>query len=277
MFRRILAWALIVLATLLLIVSIAGIAAIWIYRVPLTNRAVAQLQQVDEQLTQAKAALDNGKSELERTLRIVNAAQDSLALVSKQMSDAKALTDQVNSLLTDRLMPGLQSTRGQIDQLRSTLQQLRDSLKALNSVPFLNLNLPGDQLLADIVNGVDSLDHDIASAESLTQQASTFVGDSSYLLGGNLSETKQHIQSLLDTVNEYDGKVTGWQTEVRSLIVSLPSWINDAAIGLTIFLLWFGLSQFGLILHGLALREGKDPLAVLRRLSRPRGRGAYVD
>jgi hypothetical protein len=36
-------------------------------------------------------------------------------------------------------------------------------------------------------------------------------------------------------------------------------------VGLTIFLLWFAVSQFGLLLHGLSLQQGGDPFAVIRR------------
>jgi hypothetical protein len=41
-------------------------------------------------------------------------------------------------------------------------------------------------------------------------------------------------------------------------------WIDRASAILTIFLLWFGFSQFGLLLHGLVLWRGYNPLVVLR-------------
>src|SRR5512142_834397 len=128
MYRKILSWAFIVLGTLFLILSIVGIAAIWIYRVPLTNQGLARLEQVDKELTQAQTALDNGKAELERTLRIVEAAEKSLASLKAELSSAKALTDQANGTLTGTIIPGLQSTRGKVTQLRGTLEGLRNDL-----------------------------------------------------------------------------------------------------------------------------------------------------
>ncbi len=265
MVPRFLSRALIVLSALLLVLSVAGIAAIWIYRVRVTNEALSRLETIDRQLTQAQTDLDNGKSELERTLRIVDAAQTSLDSLKQQLVTAKQLPDQVNGVMTTDLIPGLQGVRGKIDQLRGTIQSLRENLKALNSVPFLNLNLPGDEFLAGLINDVDGLDKQIAAAQQLTQQASTFTGDASYLMGGDLSDTKQHLQNLLNVVTEYDQRVSGWHAQVGSLIASTPRWINESAVGLTLFLLWFGISQFGLILHGLAMEQGGNPLAVLRR------------
>ena len=49
------------------------------------------------------------------------------------------------------------------------------------------------------------------------------------------------------------------------MLEKTPGWIDQASIGLTIFLFWFGLSQFGLLLHGLNLQRGADPLYVLRK------------
>jgi len=45
----------------------------------------------------------------------------------------------------------------------------------------------------------------------------------------------------------------------------LPTWIDRTSISLTLFLLWFGLSQFGLLLHGLSIRRGNNPLEGLHR------------
>ncbi len=277
MYRKILAWAFINLGTLFLVLSVVAIVTIWVYRQPLINQTLSRLEAVDNELTQAQTALDNGKTELQRTLRIVDAAQTSLDSLKQQLVTAKQLADQVNGMLNTQLMPGLQGVRGKIDQLRGTLTSLRDNLKSLNSVPFLNLNLPGDQFLAGLINDVDSLDKEIGDVQQLTQKAATFTGDASYLMGGNLSDTKQRLQNLLDVVTEYDQKVGGWHAQVRSLIASTPRWINEAAVGLTLFLIWFGISQFMLIAHGLAMRQGTDPFAVFRRSRGSRDQEGYVD
>jgi hypothetical protein len=49
------------------------------------------------------------------------------------------------------------------------------------------------------------------------------------------------------------------------VIDSVPLWIDRASIILTIFLAWFGFSQFGLLLHGLNAWKGGNPLNALRR------------
>ena len=94
---------------------------------------------------------------------------------------------------------------------------------------------------------------------------SLFVSDTSYLLGGDLTETRQSLQNFLTAIMDYHGKVTGWREQAADLMEGTPRWIDQATIGLTIFLFWFGLSQFGVILHGLHLLRGGNPFLVLRR------------
>ena len=58
--------------------------------------------------------------------------------------------------------------------------------------------------------------------------------------------------------------MTGWRRQVAELKAKAPAWIDRASIGLTIFLTWFALSQFGMILHGISMQHGDNPLWVLR-------------
>lgn len=265
MAKRLLIAAIIVLSSLMFVASLIGMGAIWIYRKPLTQNILTRLQYVDAELSNAQAAIEMAKGELERTLRLVDDAEVALAQVKQQAEQAKQLLNTVNGTLNQDLIPGLQTTRDRIEQLRGTLQSLRDTLGKVNQIPFLNITIPGDDVLANIISGVDSLDAQIKSVQELAQKASTFTGDTSYLFGGDLNNTKQHIQTLLDSVTAYDVKITGWRVQVEGFMQVVPDWINTAAVLLTIFLIWFALSQFGLLLHGFSLQRGGNPLAVLKR------------
>jgi TolA-binding protein len=264
MARRILSGTLIALSSILFVASLVGLVMLWVYKAPLTDRAIFQLKEIDTELTQAQTALQNAKTEIERTQRIVDTAEKSLSSLKDQLAQAKTLFGGVNGTLDNQLMPTLQASRDKISQVKGALVSLRASLKQINSLPFLNLSLPGDETLLSLINLADSTDAQIAQAENMVQKASTFVNDASYLMGGDFTETKQNLQNFLKVVTEYDQKITGWRAEVAMLLDSLPGWINAASIILTIFLLWFAFSQVGLFLHGLNAWRGGDPLAVAR-------------
>ena len=261
MTRKIIALILIVISAVMLGLSIAAIALIWVYKEPLVQTSTGQLRAVDTELNQAHAALQNAELELERTLRAVEAAEQSLAALKAEFVQVKTLFGDVNGTLQSQLLPGLKNSRAQIDQAKSSLLDLQASLKKLNDIPYLNINLPGDQVLANLIAGAGSLDTQIAQVQTMVDKASSFMGDASYLMGGDFTETKNNLQNFPAVVKEYDLKLTGWHNQLAFMIDALPGWIETACSGLTIFLAWFGFSQVSLILQGLRLQSGKLPQA----------------
>jgi hypothetical protein len=267
MARKILITALIVISSTLLVLSVLGIVLAWVYNEPLTRETTSRLGAVDAQLVQIQTDLRNAKSEVERALRIIQSAEDALAALTQQTTDTKTLLEDVNATLDDKLIPGLKATRTNITGVRKTLEDLRATLKQVNDLPFINLNIPGDELLLSIIGQVDSLDGEIVNVQDLAQRASTFMSDTSYLLGGDFAETKQKLKDLVLVLNDYDKKISDWRGQIETVIESAPRWIDNASLSLTVALLWFGFSQFGLILHGLSMKRGIDPLDVLRTKS----------
>jgi chromosome segregation ATPase len=263
MARKILAGILIGLSGLLLIASVAGVAAAWVYNQPLTQEASARLAAIDKQLLDSQTSLKLAEGELQRALRIVDAAQSALEKLSSQTSSASDTFAGMKDTIDNQLLPGLEKTRTQVDTARTTLQNIQGVLNKVNTIPLLNVQVP-DNLLQGLIDATNSIDTQIASAQALATQASTFAGDTSYVLGGDLTETIGNLQTMLTTLQDYDQKITAWRSQLAYLQKSLPGWIDTASIALTVFLLWFAFSQFGLILHGLSLWRGGDPLNGLR-------------
>ncbi|HXQ34261.1 MAG TPA: hypothetical protein VN843_09630 [Anaerolineales bacterium] len=256
--------ALIVLGTIFLILSLVGVVAAWVYNEPLTHEATSRLTDINTELSQAQIGLQSSQQELERALRIVDATEAALEKLAGQSTGPKGLLESIQGTLDDRLLPELKTTRERLIAASNTLKTLRNTIEGLGS--FIPVDLTGpDQILADLIDSANSLDSEIANIELVAKQVSTFLSDSSFLLGGDLNETRKSLEAFLATTQEYDKKVTEWRKQVADLIEKTPKWIDQASIILTIFLFWFGLSQFGLILHGLSIRRGHDPFDVLRR------------
>ena len=263
MFRNVFARILIVLSSIFLLLSVGGIAAAWIYNEPLTSGTTSRLREIDNELALAQTTLDSTHAELERALHLVDTAQTALEKLAEQSTSAESLFEGIQSSLDDRLLPELKTTRERIDAARTALEDLRGLLRTLGSLPFIGIDIP-DQIITDLIDSANTIDSEIANAEEVARQASTFVNDTSYLLGGDLTETRDSLQTFLAAVEEYQAKAADWRAQVADLIGRTPVWIDRASIGLTIFLFWFGLSQFGLLLHGRMILRGMNPLDVLR-------------
>ena len=71
MLRRIFAGILILLSAILLVLSVAGIGAIWYYNEPLTREVTGQLKAVDVELGLAQSTLQSSEKELEDRKSVV--------------------------------------------------------------------------------------------------------------------------------------------------------------------------------------------------------------
>jgi chromosome segregation ATPase len=263
--RKILAGLLIAISAIFLLLSIVGIGAIWFYRGSVTREATGRLTEIDAELAQAQATLQSTEKELQRALRITDAAQTALEKMAQQTGSAQNLFDSIQSTIDDKLLPDLRTTRQRIDSARTTLESLQSLLKGVSGlVPGLDLNAP-TKTLADLIASTHSLDDEITNVEALATRASTFVSDTSFLLGGDLTSTRTSLKNFIVYTQDYQKKVAGWREQDKYLLENAPRWIDRALIILTLFLLWFGFSQFGLLLHGLSIRRGEDPFYVLRK------------
>jgi hypothetical protein len=272
MARKWISGSLVALSAVFFGLSLAGIIAIWTYQAAFSQAIHARLLGADAELAGVQTDLQNARGELERTLRIVDSAEAAMTGLKNQLTQARELFGVVNGTLDRQLIPGLKASREKIEQAKSSLESLRASLQQLSTLPFFGISLPGDALLGDLIASAASIDAEIARVQDLAQKASTFAGDSAYLLGADFSETKQNLQKFLGVVNAYDLKIGGWRAQVQSLAAALPRWVLSAAILLTVFLAWLAFSQFGLYLHAVNIRRGGDPLDALRP---PEGPDSY--
>ena len=264
MIRRIFAGILILLSAILLLASIVGIGATWYYNEPLTREVTGQLKAVDGELALAQATLKSSEKELQRALRIVDSTQEALEKLTGQSESAESLFDRIQGTLDNRLLPELKTTRTRIEAARATLENLQTILASVSSfIPGVNLNIP-ETTLTDLIASAKSIDGEIANMEVLATQASTFVADTGYLLGGDLTQTRDSLQNFLSAIQDYEKKVTRWREQGADVLANAPKWIDQASIILTVFLLWFGISQFSMLLHGLAMQRGANPLLAVR-------------
>ena len=61
MVQKIFSASLIVLSTILLLLSLVGIGAVWYYKGPLTDEALARLGEVEQELAQTQSALQDAR------------------------------------------------------------------------------------------------------------------------------------------------------------------------------------------------------------------------
>jgi hypothetical protein len=264
MVRRIFADILVLLSAILLVLSLVGIGAILYYNEPLTREATGRLTEIDQELALAEATLKSSEEELERALRIVDATEETLQQLAEQTGTAENILETLQSTLDDRLLPELKTTRSRLLEARTSLETLQSVVSGIKSfIPGVDLIVPGS-LIGDLIDSAQSIDTEIANMEVLATRASTFVGDTSFILGGDLTETRESLETFLASIQDYEVKVARWREQVEQALERAPRWIDQASIVLSLFLLWFAFSQWGLLVHGLTMHRGERAFVVVR-------------
>ena len=263
MIRKILSWLLIVLSAVSLILSAVGIVAALALNEPVTREGLKRLDEVDSELRLGEEALKKSHAEIERALSILDSTEAALNQFTK--NDPQAFFADVQTQLNDELLPELGTARERLITARDTLQDLRLLVFGINVAPFVSVNV-SDEMLTDLIDSADALESQIGGIGELAEQASVLLEDASQLFGGDLEGTRKSLEGFLADVDAYQQKVTGWREQVEYLQESLPVWLDFASFFLTLFLLWFGLSQVSLFLHGRAILRGENPWEGLRLL-----------
>lgn len=256
--RKVLSGTLIILSSILLISSLVGVGATWHYNTPLTDETLAKLTETDKELQQAQTALQNAQDELKRALRIVESAEASLANLNEQKAQAVEFLDTVTGLLDNTISPSLETSKEKLAEVQETLDDLSASIEMLNKIPFVDIELPDTGSLDFFVEVTEDIEKEIDNVGEMAEEASTFLNDTSYSLGGDLKETKENVQNLMEVVDEYEKKISSWREKIATLIEKFPRWLDHLSALLAIFLLWFAFSQCSLILHGLELWRSKN-------------------
>ncbi len=256
MARKILSWMLIIFSGTSLLLSAVGIVAALALNEPLTRAALSRSNEIDAELRLGEEALENAHDELERALQVLDSTE--AALNQFTQNDPQAFFADVQTTLNDELLPELEIAQERLITARDTLENLRLIVFGINVAPFVSVNV-SDEMLTDLIDSADAFESQIGDISELAEQASVLLDDASQLFGGDLNESRESLEGFLAGVEEYQGKVKGWRAQVADLMNSLPAWMDYASLFLTFFLLWFGLSQASLLLHGRAILRGEDP------------------
>ena len=121
----------------MLVLSLVGII-IWISKNTLTEEIVSQLQAVDADMIEAESAFVTARFELERTMRLVETTEASMQTLNNDFTMVRTLAGRHQRCFGRSTAAGLLTSQEKIDQAKSTLQSLRDTLAEINSAFYGN-------------------------------------------------------------------------------------------------------------------------------------------
>jgi uncharacterized phage infection (PIP) family protein YhgE len=258
-FRRLLAVSLMFVAVVGTLVGLAGVVGAWVVKARWSSEALASLGRLDSDLRVADDALREIGPHLV-------AGRENLGAISAAGGSA------VQKLGQPRIVELAQGVQGGLLEIDDKVKEVNDRLtqveQGVNKVAELVSRLPGvDVPVLDVklLDGVSGLLID--ANDRLTDLADEATGGqvSLYEEMAGMEETVQQLQGDLRAIESLVGaagnSLAAARDGLRLWAEKLPAMLQQAAIALTIALLWFVVGQAGLFMWAWSLYR-QESLAV---------------
>jgi methyl-accepting chemotaxis protein len=266
--RRIIGIGLIIAAVLGLILSAGGIATIWIYKKPLTTNIVTTVDLFDSSLNATAAGLLVADQTLATTSEDITVIESTIQTASKSLEDTIPMFDSVTGLLRNDLPTSILSMQTALGSAQAAAQSIEGFLVILSSIPLLPLGtydpeVPLTGALGDVSTSLDPIPQsfiDMADNLQTSQGNLSLISAQVNIMSGNVGELKTSISQSQEVLAEYQEVIHSLQIRVNSIQSNLPTVLDGIAWVMTIFLIWLGITQVGLLTQGLErIRNEEKP------------------
>jgi peptidoglycan hydrolase CwlO-like protein len=267
--RKIIGLFLIVAAVGGLIFSIAGLVLVW----RVESQVTAGMQNFVDVLSQTLQTTSQGLTITQQALKssvdTVSSLQTTVQTTAKTIKSSGPMVDEISKLMTKDLPNTVKSTEASLRTAQESAKVIDSVLSTLSSIPLIgssigyNPQVPLDQALGQVADSLTNLPDSFANmADSLKTSSSnleTFQADLT-VMAASIGEIEKSVAQYESVVSEYQKSLDNLNSNLSNLKGSLPNIVRSGIIGLTIFLVWMVIVQFGLFTQGLELMFEEAPV-----------------
>jgi hypothetical protein len=275
--RRILGILVMIAGVLGLVLSLAGLSAVWVMKPRVAAIADTTLVALNSNVTTSLKAMEITNQALGATIDSVDALSVMLDATAGSIEDTQPLIDKANTLMSDQLPAAMKSAISSLEAAQQGAVVMESTIKSLESFQAVMSGVP--LLSAFVQQPVQAYDPEVPLADSLGELATSledlpdmFVGMSDDLANAddNLATIKASLSTMSKSVGLISGSLSGYQTMVtqsRSSMDSLgsmlsnfqtnlPSILGWAATLLSLFFFWLLAAQVVIFSQGWELFQG---------------------
>lgn len=256
-FKRVLAYALIVISILGILVCTFGVIGSWIVNTRLTNGVLNLLTGAEVALSKVENTLSLAGTQLNTANTAIATVRDSASQLGNNFQNNSPVLDKIVSTLKDEVGPTIQKVQDVFAEIEDRVQTVNSAIEVVNNlpgvqIPTLNLEF---QTIRDKVGAlqkaVQQLQKNILDFKAgIVKSLAPFVD--------KIDMIASFLTGLEQDVNKYLDQVRGLQAALANVKGKVPSIIDSITIAITILFIWLMLTQASLILlASLYLRTGR--------------------
>ena len=262
--KKILAGLVIAISVIGIGFCLVGIFYSWSLNTPVTNAIEGALTGVEKFLTITDEGLGRVQVGLGEADTAVVTVEDAFVEAGETINETNIAYELLDRTVGDTLFPKIEKMSGTIGAITESVVAFNDTLEAANEIPFVEvptmttkleeIGTQVEQIRTDVQTTRDEL---IAIKEDSVAKPVNAITERTMRISNGLGElqtavnvAQSDVQQSLANVGKTKAKVAGT--------------IDLVSIALTIVLLWLILAQISLILQGLGIFKGQDPLQSLK-------------
>jgi uncharacterized protein YukE len=275
--RRILGILVMIAGVLGLVLSLAGLIAVWMVKPTLAGFVDSTLLTVNNSITTSQQAMEITGQALGATVDSVDALSEMLGTTATTLEDTKPVLGQLNTVIGERLPATLESATTSLSAAQQAAGVMESSIRSLNSFRAV---LSGVPMFGAFVEGpAEPYNPEVPMAVSLGQVAANLedlpamfqdmaanmdrADNNLDSIQGNLTTMSTSVGMISSSLSEYQAMIAQSQSSMenlRSMLTSIQANLNNIlntiAIVVSLFLLWLLVAQVVILTQGWELYQG---------------------
>lgn len=276
-FRRLLGLLVMIAGILGLLLSGAGLAAVWVVKPTVASFASSTIATLDTSLSTSKEVMEITGQALGATVDSVDALATMLETTAVSVEDTQPVLDQINTIMGETLPATLTSATASLKTAQQAAGVLDSAIKSLDTFRFVLSATP--LLGAFVEQPTQPYNPQVPLADSLGQVASdleslpaSFTEMSTNLdkADDNLAAIQSSLSTMSDSVsliskslsdyeamiNQSKASMDNLKSILSSLQGNLDNILNGAAAVLSLFFFWLFIAQIVILSQGWELYQG---------------------
>jgi hypothetical protein len=265
MIRRILGTVLILIGALGIVLSVLGVLNVWLVTETVTVAADDALGLLSDTLDNVERSLDVTSTTLDGAAIAMDGLYTTTLDVVQTLSSTQKTLDETVGLVEDDLPGSIESTLIALEAVEETAGVIDQMLRGLSlfGVGDYDPDVPLDQAIAEAGEGLEPVPDNLREmGDGLRQTSANLdeVGGGITLMGDHILDIRGNVSSADAVIGDYVGIVQELQERLKALRQDVSQPIRTVAWGVTLLLIWIGLSQLALIQWGISLwrRQGTE-------------------
>jgi hypothetical protein len=245
--KKILYALVIVMSSLLLLVSVAGIIGVWVVEQPVSNAAVTVLSVVESStgvIRASNARVDQAVAALQvKTTEISDASQQ----LSQNVTDKGLVLVLLPEQKEQQLIQTSSSVRDTYNGLRDSIRNGLDLYRSINRIPFVSLPGPSDDQMQKIDASMTKTQVQVEAVRSQMADFRSGVTDKIDKVGAAASLLNDELNQARDALSQLDSRLAALQALSVRLQQVIPGVLVAIAVIISLILAFLIFTQVEMI------------------------------